>query len=400
MAQQPATVLEQLLPEDWQDATLLGRIDFGSGPTPVLIRRGVVTDVSAAAPTVADLLNRCEPGAEAAGSSVGPLAQLELRRAWDTGAAAAARLLAPIDLQCVKASGVTFAVSAVERVIEERARGDAGQARSIRAALAARVGADLHAVAPGSAEAARLKDALVSDGLWSQYLEVAIGPDAEIFTKCPLLSSVGWGAHIGVRSDSHWNNPEPEVVVICDGQGRPRGAALGNDVNLRDFEGRSALLLAKAKDNNASCALGPFIRLFDRGFTMDHVRQAVIRLEVQGEDGFRLNGACSMDQISRDPLQLIGQTLGKHHQYPDGFALFLGTMFAPVEDRDAPGRGFTHKTGDVVRVSTPRLGTLENQVLHCENAPPWTFGVSALMNNLSARGLLRSRLPQPESTLS
>jgi len=255
-------------------------------------------------------------------------------------------------------------------------------------------------VAPGSAEAARLKDALVSDGLWSQYLEVAIGPDAEIFTKCPLLSAVGWGAHIGVRSDSHWNNPEPEVVVICDGQGRPRGAALGNDVNLRDFEGRSALLLAKAKDNNASCALGPFIRLFDRGFTMDHVRQAVIRLEVQGEDGFRLNGACSMDQISRDPLQLIGQTLGKHHQYPDGFALFLGTMFAPVEDRDAPGRGFTHKTGDVVRVSTPRLGTLENQVLHCENAPPWTFGVSALMNNLSARGLLRSRLPQPESTLS
>jgi len=400
MAQQPATVLEQLLPEDWQDATLLGRIDFGSGPTPVLIRRGVVTDVSAAAPTVADLLNRCEPGAEAAGSSVGPLAQLELRRAWDTGAAAAARLLAPIDLQCVKASGVTFAVSAVERVIEERARGDAGQARSIRAALAARVGADLHAVAPGSAEAARLKDALVSDGLWSQYLEVAIGPDAEIFTKCPLLSAVGWGAHIGVRSDSHWNNPEPEVVVICDGQGRPRGAALGNDVNLRDFEGRSALLLAKAKDNNASCALGPFIRLFDRGFTMDHVRQAVIRLEVQGEDGFRLNGACSMDQISRDPLQLIGQTLGKHHQYPDGFALFLGTMFAPVEDRDAPGRGFTHKTGDVVRVSTPRLGTLENQVLHCENAPPWTFGVSALMNNLSARGLLRPRLPQPESTLS
>ena len=400
MVQRPANVLEHFLPQDWQDATLLGRIDFGSGPSPVLIRHGVVSDVSAAAPTVADLLNRCEPGDEAAGDEVGPLALLGLRSAWDNGVPTpAARLLAPIDLQCVKASGVTFAVSAVERVIEERARGNADQARSIRAALAARVGADLHAVAPGSAEAARLKEALVSDGLWSQYLEVAIGPDAEIFTKCPLLSAVGWGAHIGVRSDSHWNNPEPEVVVVCDGQGRPRGAALGNDVNLRDFEGRSALLLAKAKDNNASCALGPFIRLFDQGFTMDHVRQAVIRLEVQGEDGFRLNGECSMDQISRDPLQLIGQTLGKHHQYPDGFALFLGTMFAPVEDRDAPGRGFTHKTGDLVRVSTPRLGTLENKVVFCENAPPWTFGVGALMNNLSARGLLRPRSPQTESAL-
>jgi fumarylacetoacetate (FAA) hydrolase family protein len=398
MAPLPAAWHQRFLPEDWEQATLLGRMDFGSGPTPVLVRGGVVSDLSAAAPTVADLLNRCEPGAEAPGKAVAPLAKLGLRRAWDSeGAAPAAQLLAPIDLQCVKASGVTFAVSAVERVIEEQARGDAGKALAIRSALAERVGAELHAVAPGSDAAARLKEALVSDGLWSQYLEVAIGPDAEIFTKCPLLSAVGWGAHIGVRSDSHWNNPEPEVVVVCDGRGRPRGAALGNDVNLRDFEGRSALLLAKAKDNNASCALGPFIRLFDDDFTLDHVRQALIRLEVDGEDGFHLKGECSMNLISRDPLELIGQTLGKHHQYPDGFALFLGTMFAPIDDRDAPGRGFTHKTGDLVRVSTPRLGTLENRVMHCESAPPWTFGVSALMNNLAARGLLCPTALQPET---
>ena len=242
---------------------------------------------------------------------------------------------------------------------------------------------------PGSAEAARLKEALIADGLWSQYLEVAIGPNAEIFTKAQILSPVGWGAHVGVRSDSDWNNPEPEVVLACDRGGRILGAALGNDVNLRDFEGRSALLLGEAKDNNASCAIGPFIRLFDDGFTLDHVRQAVVSLEIEGEEGFRLTGESSMDQISRDPADLVGQAIGHHHQYPDGFVLFLGTMFAPVQDRDAPGRGFTHKDGDVVRVFSPRLGVLENKVTTCEKAPPWTFGVSDLMRNLARRGLLK-----------
>ena len=370
---------------------LLGRLDLGLGPTPVIVRGGVIHDLSAAAPTVADLLNRHETGQEPHGAAIGALEHLRLSAAWEEpGSTRLPRLLPPIDLQCVKASGVTFAISAVERVIEERARGDAAQARAIRAALVARVGADLRSVAPGSPQAARLKEALVADGLWSQYLEVAIGPDAEIFTKCPILSAVGWGEQVGVRSDSQWNNPEPEVVVICDSRGRPRGAALGNDVNLRDFEGRSALLLAKAKDNNASCAIGPFIRLFDERFTMDDVRQAVIRLEIEGQDGFRLQGESSMSQISRDPLELIGQTLGKHHQYPDGFALFLGTMFAPIDDRDVPGQGFTHKPGDLVRVFTPSLGALENRVAHCENTPPWTFGVGALMRNLSARGLLQT----------
>lgn len=377
------------LPHSWQSATLLGRIDMGSGPTPVLVRNGRVEDASGIAPTVAELLNAFTPGRPLpAGVDLGPLKELKLvaRRTRITGFEP--QLISPIDLQCIKAAGVTFAISTLERVIEERARGDLAAAEQIRQTLATRIGGDLSSVRPGSEAAARLKNALIADGLWSQYLEVAIGPDAELFTKAPVLSSVGWGDMIGVRADSHWNNPEPEVVMLCDGQGRARGAALGNDVNLRDFEGRSALLLGKAKDNNASCAIGPFIRLFDETFTLDSIRNALIHLDIQGEDGFVLRGESSMRMISRDPLELIGQTIGKHHQYPDGFALFLGTMFAPIQDRDAVGQGFTHKIGDRVRVSTPALGALENKVVHCDAAPPWTFGISALMRNLAIRGLL------------
>jgi fumarylacetoacetate (FAA) hydrolase family protein len=276
----------------------------------------------------------------------------------------------------------------MERVIEERARGDAAKADEIRGALSEWVGADIRAVKPGSEGAARLEAALIADGLWSQYLEVAIGPDAEIFTKAPLLAAVGHGQQVGVRSDSSWNNPEPEVVLVCDSKGRALGAALGNDVNLRDFEGRSALLLGKAKDNNASCAIGPFIRMFDQTFGMDDVRSAVVDLEIVGRDGYRLTGRSSMDQISRDPADLVRQAMSEH-QYPDGFALFLGTLFAPTQDRDVPGQGFTHKIGDVVRVSSPRLGALENEVATSKDAPPWTFGVSQLMHNLAARGLLQ-----------
>jgi fumarylacetoacetate (FAA) hydrolase family protein len=273
-------------------------------------------------------------------------------------------------------------------VIEERARGDAAEALKIRAQLADRMGGDLKSVNPGSDGAARLKDALIADGLWSQYLEVAIGPDAEIFTKGPTLSSMGWGDHVGVRYDSHWNNPEPEVVLLCDGSGEIRGASLGNDVNLRDFEGRSALLLSKAKDNNASCAIGPFFRLFDATFALDDIRSAEVELKITGRDNFVLDGHSNMSLISRDPAVLAGQAFGKQHQYPDGFALFLGTMFAPIQDRDAPGQGFTHKVGDRVRVSTPKLGVLENEVTTCDKAKPWTFGISALIRNLAGRGLL------------
>ncbi len=377
--------------EDWADALLLGRANLGDGPLPIIVRNGRVEDLSRIAPTVAQLLDETPPEAPLrAGADLGPLVDLKPVPAWQKDANhRGVRLLAPVDLQCIKAAGVTFAISTLERVIEERARGDVALADKIRATLAQGIGGDLMNVKPGSAEAARLKQALISDGLWSQYLEVAIGPDAEVFTKAPPLSAVGWGDYVGVRSDSQWNNPEPEIVLVCDSAGRARGAALGNDVNLRDFEGRSALLLGKAKDNNAACAIGPFVRLFDKHFTIDDVRKAVVQLEITGADGFELRGASSMSQISRDPLELVRQTIGRHHQYPDGFALFLGTMFAPIQDRGAPGQGFTHRIGDRVRVSTSVLGVLENEVTHCDMAPPWTFGLGALMKNLAKRGLLQ-----------
>ena len=378
------------LPRDWRQATLLGRLLTAEGPTPVLIRRARVLDVSAFAPTTSEFAARWRGETELPGKDLGELEAMALAPAWEQGNEhRLPRLLSPVDLQCLKACGVTFAVSAVERLIEERTRGDAEAAQRVRETLEQRLGTQLSAVRPGSPEAERLKAALLAAGFGSQYLEVALGPDAEVFTKGPVLSSVGWGDWIGVRSDSRWNNPEPEVVLVCDPAGRAVGATLGNDVNLRDFEGRSALLLGQAKDNNASCALGPFIRLFDTGFTLDEVRSAQLSLEVRGEEGYALEGASSMRLISRDPLELIGQTIGRHHQYPDGFALFLGTMFAPVEDRGEPGSGFTHRRGDRVRISSERLGTLENRVTHCEHAPPWVFGVGALMHNLAQRGLLR-----------
>jgi fumarylacetoacetate (FAA) hydrolase family protein len=374
------------LPADWRRATLVGRLLTPAGPTPIVVAEGRVRDVSKAASTVSELLNGWS-GSAPHGEDLGPLEALPISAAFR--GEPQLRLLAPFDLQCIKACGVTFAVSAVERVIEERARGDFARAQAIRDALGARVGADIRAVQPGSETAQRLKEALIADGLWSQYLEVAIGPDAEVFTKSPVLSSVGWGDWIGVRSESQWNNPEPEIVLAVDARGRTLGAALGNDVNLRDIEGRSALLLGKAKDNNASCAIGPFIRMFDAHYALDTVRQAVVSLQVEGEDGYRLEGRSSMSLISRDPLDLVRQTLSQH-QYPDGFALFMGTMFAPTEDRDAKGRGFTHKVGDLVRVSSPALGALENKVTTSDLAPPWTLGVGALMRNLARRGLLSS----------
>ena len=367
-----------MLPADANEATLAGRLLLDEGPTPVLIRKGAVEDVSRAAPTIADLMDLADPASVSGDRLFGidELANFPRQR-----------FLAPIDLQAVKAAGVTFAISAIERVIEEKARGDFRQAASFRDKLEERIGGGIRSVVPGSEGAERLKQALLEEGLWSQYLEVAIGPDAEIFTKTSPLASVGWGAQIGVRSDSTWNNPEPEVVLVVSHSGEIRGATLGNDVNLRDFEGRSALLLSKAKDNNASCAIGPFIRLFDDKFGLDDVRSAVVELEIDGTDGFELRGQSRMSEISRDPTELVRQAMSEHH-YPDGFVLFLGTLFAPTQDRDEPGRGFTHKVGDEVRIATPKLGTLVNTVTTSRDAQAWTFGTRALMRNLSERGLL------------
>lgn len=370
----------RMLPADHDKSLLVGRMQLADGPTPVVVKGGKVIDVSAHAATVADLLERSDIA-----SLDGPVVCDAAALADPAGAHPA--ILSPIDLQCVKAAGVTFAVSALERVIEERARGDADAAQGIRGDLEARIGGGIRSVKPGSSEAAELKAALIEAGMWSQYLEVAIGPDAEVFTKAPVLSTVGWGADIGIRSDSSWNNPEPEIVVVATSDGKVVGATLGNDVNLRDFEGRSALLLGKAKDNNASTGIGPFIRLFDDNFTMDTVRDAVVDLRIDGPEGYVLTGTSTMREISRDPEDLVRQALSEH-QYPDGFVLFLGTLFAPVQDRDEPGRGFTHKPGDVVRISTPSLGELVNTVTTSKAAEPWAFGIRDLMRNLARRGLI------------
>ncbi|MBB4442387.1 MULTISPECIES: fumarylacetoacetate hydrolase family protein [Rhizobium] len=361
------------------------------GPSIVTLREGVLLDItSREAPTLSTLLERQDAAAfvrAASGKAVGSLADIA---ANSTGAPDQTRpyLLAPVDLQAVKACGVTFAQSMIERVIEEKATGSPERAASIRERVSTLIGGSLTNLKAGSPEAAKVKQALIDEGMWSQYLEVGIGPDAEVFTKAPVLSSVGWGADVGLHPISTWNNPEPEIVLAVNSRGEIKGATLGNDVNLRDVEGRSALLLGKAKDNNASCSIGPFIRLFDAGYSLDDVRKAELNLKVTGQDGFVLHGKSSMSQISRDPTDLVKQTVGAHHQYPDGFMLFLGTLFAPTQDRDAPKQGFTHKIGDVVEISSAGLGALVNTVRLSTECPPWTFGISALMSNLAKRGLL------------
>jgi len=377
------------LPLDAATATLVGRVWLNDvGPVLVCIKPDGVYDLSPAAATMSELLEMEDP--------VRAVHQHGVTRIGDTQAVlrnssqdernpALPWFLAPCDLQAIKASGVTFISSMLERVIEEQARGDAGRADSVRQAVVAVIGDNLSSIKPGSDEAAKLKKALLAQGAWSQYLEVGIGPDAEIFTKAQPMSAVGVGAEVGIHPHSHWNNPEPEIVLAVNSRGQVRGATLGNDVNLRDFEGRSALLLGKAKDNNASCAIGPFIRLFDEHFSMDTVRRCDLAMQVTAANGFLMQGSSSMSQISRDPLELVQHAFGPHHQYPDGFMLFLGTMFAPTQDRHGPGQGFTHELGDVVTVSTGALGTLVNRVNTSDKVAPWTYGVRALMQDLARR---------------
>ena len=371
------------LPQDAYAGTLVARVLTSEGPCVAVVREDGVFDVTRAFPTVSWLLEEKDPVAAIAG------AKRERRLGSLDELLAAGKLLAPIDLQAVKAAGVTFAKSLVERVVEEQARGAPEKAGEVRRTLVAEIGVDLSQVKPGSEDAMRLKAALQARGLWSQYLEVGIGPDVEIFTKSQPMAAVGTGAQIGIHPRSTWNNPEPEIVLVVNARGDIQGATLGNDVNLRDFEGRSALLLSKAKDNPGSTAIGPLLRLFDKSFSIDDVRRAVIALRVEGKDGFVLKGSSSMSEISRDPARdIVGQAIGTANQYPDGFALFLGTMFAPTEDRGEKGAGFTHKPGDVVTISSERLGALVNEVQHADKVPRWEFGAGALMRNLAKRGLL------------
>jgi fumarylacetoacetate (FAA) hydrolase family protein len=383
-------IAETAIPEH---ATLVGRIwsPSAGGPCVVRVEDDRVIDITPIFPTMRDLCEMPDPAAAARaaeGRDIGTLAAILANTPPEARKADKPWLIAPIDLQAIKAAGVTFAISMLERVIEERARGNAAAAADIRNFIRELIGDDLSKLKPGSPEAMALKKLLMEKGLWSQYLEVGIGPDAEIFTKSQIMAAIGHGMEAGLNPVSSWNNPEPEVVVVVASTGTIVGATLGNDVNLRDVEGRSALLLGKAKDNNASCAIGPFIRLFDSGFNLTHVRAMELSLRVEGEDGYVLNGASNMAKISRDPVDLVGQMLNAHHQYPDGAVLFLGTLFAPIEDRGVKGSGFTHKIGDIVTVSSAELGSLTNRMVATNTAAPWTFAASHLMRNLAKRGLL------------
>ncbi|MGY4230831.1 fumarylacetoacetate (FAA) hydrolase family protein [Bradyrhizobium sp. USDA 4503] len=384
---------KDVLPEDGTAGTLVGRVWLpqAGGPAVVAVRADGVFDVTARFPTVSALCEESDPAAAlraTGGERIGDFEAILANTPPDGRDKARPHLLAPVDLQVLKAAGVTFAISMLERVIEERARGNPSSADAIRKEVVRLVGDDLSKLKPGSEQAMKLKQVLIDQNAWSQYLEVGIGPDAEVFTKAPTLSSVGSGMDAGLHPKSTWNNPEPEVVLVVSAAGKIVGAALGNDVNLRDFEGRSALLLSKAKDNNASCAIGPLLRLFDQTFSLDDVRKMDVGLTVTGADGFVLEGHSSISKISRDPTDLVAQTIGPVHQYPDGFALFLGTMFAPVKDRDSKGEGFTHKRDDIVTIAAPQLGKLVNRMRNSDECEPWTFGVGALMKNLAQRKVL------------
>lgn len=396
MASRVNLVADECLPRDGGSALLVGRawVPAEDGPCVIGVRGPDAVDLTRTYPTVSHLLNVATPAhiraVVARAPSLGPLGAIVANSVEGRRDPSRPWLLAPSDLQSVKASGVTFVASLLERVIEERTRGNPALADGVRREIQAIIGPDLRGIRPGSAEAAKVKEVLVAKGMWSQYLEVGIGPDAELFTKCPPMAPVGLGARVGIHPASVWNNPEPELVLAINSAGAIVAVTLGNDVNLRDVEGRSALLLGRAKDNNASCALGPFFRLLDETFTLEAARRLSFETVVDGVDGFRITHTTRVAEISRDLGELASQTIGRFHQYPDGVVLFIGTMFTPLDDRGAPGSGFTHKVGDVVRIAGPELGALVNEVVTCDEAEPWSFGAGALMANLARRGLLRA----------
>ncbi len=390
--------INHILPQDHNQAVLIGRIWVpGQGAVLVRVRQYGLYDLSHLGATCSQLLELPDVTARVrdnTGTRIADTAAV-LANSGPVGRDASLPwFMAPIDLQAIKAAGVTFVASMLERVIEEQAKGNPARAESVRRAVTQVIGDNLGKVVPGSPQAAKLKEVLVAQNMWSQYLEVGIGPDAEVFTKSQPMSAVGVGADIGIHPGSSWNNPEPEIVLCVNSAGQIQGATLGNDVNLRDFEGRSALLLGKAKDNNASCAIGPFIRLFDDTFTLGSVRQCELAVKVEGPDGFVMEGISQINKISRDPADLVTQTINANHQYPDGLVLFLGTMFAPTQDRPVPGnpdaknQGFTHLVGDVVTVSTGTLGSLVNRVNTSDKVAPWVYGTTALMKDLARRAVL------------
>src|SRR5215510_1386460 len=320
---------QESMPRDGH-ALLVGRAWLPSedGPAVIGVRGNEAVDLTRGYPTVSHLLNVAKPAEmRSAIRQAPPLGRLDallansVERSRDRSRP---WLLAPCDLQAVKASGVTFIASLLERVIEERARGNPALADGVRKEIQAIIGPDLRGIRPGSPEAARVKDVLVAKGMWSQYLEVGIGPDAELFTKCPPMAPVGVGARVGIHPASVWNNPEPELVLVINSARSIVGVTLGNDVNLRDVEGRSALLLGRAKDNNASCAVGPFIRVLDDTFALDVARRIVFETTVTGVDGFHIRHTTHVAEIGRDLADLAAQ-LTAQHQYPDGVVLFIGT---------------------------------------------------------------------------
>jgi len=386
----PKLTAAQVLPSDGYAGTLVGRALFPGvfpGPCVVAIREDGVHNISGTVPTMAQLLNAPNPLATLQRALrncvyLGPLESLLENSTPSTHDPLKPYLLTPIDLQAVKAVGLTFVNGLLQRFADDNG-GAATVAKMEKAA-----GVALGKILPGSEEAARLRTALMEDGLWNDTLEVGFGPDVELFTKAQPLSAVGTGAEIAVLPTSKQTFAEPEVVLMLNADGKICGATLGCDMTARDVEARSLLLLGRAKDQNATCAVGPFIRLFDQTFSLPNVQGMNLTYAFEGADDAVFTDTGSMDQIGRGLITLARQVVNEHHGYPDGVALFTGCMFKAPSSRGASDTPFTHQVGDVVIIKASPLGTLINRVNTTDKVRPWSFGMSDLMANLANRQLL------------